>query len=485
MSCLRSLAVGMLVPAFAPAGLAQQAISSELVAGGLSRPLFVTHAPGDDASRIFIVVQGGQIRIFKNGVLLPAPFLDVSAKLVSGGEQGLLGLAFHPDYESNGQFFVNYTDNTGGDTVIERYEVDPNNADLALPASGLPILEIDQPYSNHNGGWIGFGPDGYLYVATGDGGSGGDPGNRAQNGLELLGKMLRLDVDQPSGGLNYGIPPSNPFVGNPAYREEIWAVGLRNPWRCDFDAVTGDLWIADVGQSSWEEINFEPAGAGARNYGWRITEGTHCYNPSSGCNTAGVSLPLHEYDHAGGRCSVTGGALYRGRNMATMHGRYFFSDWCSAQSYSLRQAAGVAVDFVEHTSELAGVGGAYGWGEDADGEIYLCNSWSVRRVIPAGLRLKLPHLVAGGAVTTTISGGAPSAPIGLFFSKHGLGATRVPAAQVRLEIAGAELLALSTTNGQGAASFSGTVPANLLDRTIWVQAAQFGLKSNVVVETVE
>jgi glucose/arabinose dehydrogenase len=485
MTWLRSLAIGMLLLTVARPGVAQQAISSELVTGGFTSPLFVTHAPGDDASRIFIVVQGGQIRIYKNGALLPAPFLDVSAKLLSGGERGLLGLAFHPDYENNGQFFVNYTDNTGGDTVIERYEVDPNNADLALPASGFPILEIDQPYSNHNGGWIGFGPDGYLYVATGDGGSGGDPGNRAQNGLELLGKMLRLDVDNPIGGFNYGIPPSNPFVGNPAFREEIWAYGLRNPWRCDFDPVTGDLWIADVGQSSWEEINFEPAGAGGRNYGWRITEGTHCYNPSSGCNTAGLSLPIHEYDHGGGRCSVTGGALYRGRNMATMHERFFFADYCGNALYSLRHAAGAAVDFADHSGELSGIGIVLGWGKDADGEIYLCNSWSVRRVIPAGFRLKLPHLVAGGAVTTTVSGGAPNAPVGLFFSKHGLGATRVPAAQVRLEIAGAELLALSTTNVQGTASFSGTVPANLQDRTIWVQAAQLGSKSNVVVETVE
>lgn len=477
-------AAGVLVFALATTADAQQTLGTEFVVGGLTSPNFATSAPGDDASRMFIVTQPGQIRLYSGGALLPTPFLDVSAKLVYGGEQGLLGLAFHPDYESNGYFFVNYTDSTGGDTVIERYQVDPNNADVALPASAFPIIEIDQPYSNHNGGWIGFGPDGFLYVGMGDGGAGGDPGNRAQDGQQLLGKILRLDVDHPGVGTNYGIPASNPFVGNPAFLDEIWAYGMRNPWRCDFDPLTGDLWISDVGQASWEEVNYEPAAAGGRNYGWRIMEGNHCFNPSSGCNSAGLELPIHEYDRSGGRCSVIGGFVYRGRNMARMHGRYFFLDWCGGQTYSMRQLGGVEVDFWDHTSEI-GINGGNGWGEDADGELYVCKSTSIHRVIPTGFRIKLPHMTAGSAVTASISGATPSSFCGLFFSKYGMGSTRLPAAQVRLDIAGAELLGLKVTSGQGTTSFTGTVPTNLQDRTLWLQAAQMGSKSNVVVESVE
>jgi glucose/arabinose dehydrogenase len=474
-----------LLAAAASAVPAQQPIDSELVVSGLTAPVFVCAAPGDDASRIFVVTQFGKIRIVANGVLLPTAFLDINSKLLFSGERGLLGMAFHPDYEQNGYFYVNYTDNTGGDTVIERYSVDPNNADVALPASALPILEIDQPYSNHNGGWIEFGPDGYLYVAMGDGGSAGDPGNRAQSGGSLLGKMLRLDVDNPSGGFNYGIPPTNPFVGDPNFLDEIWSYGLRNPWRCDFDDLTGDLWIADVGQGSWEEVDFEPAGVGGRNYGWRIMEGNHCYNPSSGCNMSGLTLPIYEYSHSSGRCSVTGGVVFRGRSMANMHARYFFSDYCGGQTYSIRQVGGTSADFVDHTGELNGLGNIIGWGEDADGEAYVCNTSSVFRVVPSGLRLRLPHLTAGLATVATVTGGTANATCGLFFSPTGLGATTVPPANVTLDLASARLIATSTANGAGVATFGGTVPANLQDRTIWVQAAQFGAKSNVVVETVE
>ncbi|MDA1259929.1 MAG: PQQ-dependent sugar dehydrogenase [Planctomycetota bacterium] len=463
---------------------AQQPIDTELVAS-LNAPVFVCAAPGDDASRIFIVTQFGRIRIVKNGVLLPTPYLDINSKLTFSGERGLLGMAFHPDYEQNGYFFVNYSDNTGGDTVIERYQVDPNDADLAMPASAFTIIEIDQPYSNHNGGWTEFGPDGYLYVAMGDGGSGGDPGNRAQSGSSLLGKMLRLDVDNPAGGLNYGIPPSNPFVGDPNFLDEIWSYGLRNPWRCDFDPLTDDLWIADVGQSAWEEINFEPAGQGGRNYGWRIMEGNHCYNPSSGCNMNGLVLPIYEYSHSSGRCSVTGGVLFRGRSMANMHGRYFFSDYCGGQTYSIRQVGGVQTDFTDHTADLNGIGSIIGWGEDADAEAYVCSTNAVYRVVPSGLRLRLPHLTAGSATTATVTGGALNSTCGIFFSPTGLGATTVPAAGVTLDLASARLIATSTTDGAGSAAFSGTIPANLQDRTIWVQAAQLGSKSNVFIETVD
>ena len=467
----------------------QQPIDTELVASGLNSPVAVTFAPGDTASRIFIVTQYGKIRIVKNGALLPTAFLDINSKLLFSGERGLLGLAFHPNYAQNGYFYVNYTDNTGGDTILERYQVDPNNPDLALLASSFTLIEIDQPYSNHNGGWISFGPDGYLYVGMGDGGSGGDPGNRAQNGQELLGKILRLDVDNPSGGNNYGIPPSNPFVGSPSVREEIWALGVRNPWRCDFDTLTGDLWIGDVGQDAWEEVDFEPAGQGGRNYGWRIMEGKHCYNPSTNCNQSGITLPIYEYSHGGSpfRCSITGGVVFRGRSMATMHGRYFFSDYCSNQTWSFRQSAGSMVDFAEHTLDLNGLSSIVGMGEDADGEMYICTAGgsSVYRVVPAGLRLNVPHLTAGSATTLTVSGAVPNAACGVFYSKVGLGATSIPAAGVVLDVASGLLLGMTQTNGGGTATLGGTVPANLQNRTIWVQAIQLGTKSNVVVETVE
>lgn len=479
----RLLTVGLVAAAPAAAS-AQQPIDTEFVVGGLNAPLFVCAAPGDDASRIFVVTQFGKIRIVENDALLPSSFLDINSKLLFGGERGLLGMAFHPDYEQNGYFYVNYSDNSGGDTVIERYQVDPNNADLALANSAFKLIEIDQPYSNHNGGWIEFGPDGFLYIGMGDGGSGGDPGNRAQSGTSLLGKMLRIDVDNPGGGLNYGIPPSNPFVGNPNFLDEIWSYGLRNPWRSDFDALTGDLWIADVGQNAWEEIDYEPAGTGGRNYGWRITEGNHCYNPSSGCNTNGLVLPIHEYSHGSG-CSVTGGVVFRGRSMANMHARYFFSDYCSSNTWSMRQVGGVKTDFVTHTSELNGIGSIIGWGEDADHEAYVCNTSSVYRIVPFGLRLRLPHLHAGTSAVATVTGGTSNSLCGMFFSTAGLGATTVPAAGITLDLTTARLLATRTTNGAGTASFRGNVPANLQDRTIWVQAAQLGRKSNVVVETVE
>lgn len=466
--------------AFAAVPAAQQPIDAELVVSGLSSPIFVCAAPGDDASRIFVVTQPGRIRIIENGALLPTPFLDLASRLNSGGERGLLGLAFHPDYRQNGYFFVNYTDNTGGDTVIERYSVtsDPNVAD---PNSGFLILEVDQPYSNHNAGWLGFGPDGYLYVPLGDGGSGGDPGNRAQNGQQLLGKILRLDVD---GGSPYAIPPTNPFVGDPNVRDEIWAIGTRNPWRCDFDALTGDLWIADVGQNTWEEIDYEPAGQGGRNYGWRIMEGNHCYNPSSGCNQSGLTLPIHEYSHSFG-CSVTGGVLYRGRAMATMHGRYFFSDYCNALTWSFRQSSGVKTDFVDHSAELNGLASITSWGEDADGEAYVCAGSNVWRVVPAGLRLRAPRLVSGGQATVSVTGGTPLTQCGLFFSLHGLGSTPVPPAGVVLDLAGAHLLAARHADAGGATRFSGTVPAHLQGRTLWLQAVQLGQKSNAAVQPVD
>jgi glucose/arabinose dehydrogenase len=296
------------------------------VASGLERPVGIANA-GDGSGRLFILEQVGRIRIVRDGELLSSPFLDISGRVgSSASEQGLLGLAFHPGYAENGLFFVNYTDQQG-DTVVARFSVsaDPNRAD---PASEAQILTLPQPAGNHNGGHLAFGPDGYLYVGTGDGGGAGDQYGNGQNGGTLLGAMLRLDVD---GAQPYLIPAGNPFVDNPAVRDEIWALGLRNPWRYSFDRLTGDLYIADVGQNQYEEVNYQPADApGGLNYGWPIMEGMHCFPADRDCARAGLTQPVVEYQHAQG-CSVTGGYVYRGQEFPALTGIYLFGDFCSGR----------------------------------------------------------------------------------------------------------------------------------------------------------
>lgn len=323
---------------------------------GLNQPVDITHAR-DGSGRLFVVERSGRIRIVKNGNLLGAPFLNITDRVGDGSsEQGLLSVAFPPDYANKSYFYVYYTD-TSGDTVVARYRVTAD-ADIADPNSEEVILTIDQPYTNHNGGQLAFGPnDGYLYIATGDGGLGGDPQNHAQNPNSLLGKILRIDVEpisppqtispnhvlylpiifstnhQPKS--SYRIPPGNPYTQTTGYRDEIWALGLRNPWRFSFDQETGDLYIGDVGQGSYEEIDHQPASSpGGENYGWRIMEGVHCYNAAS-CDTTGLTLPVVEYNHSLG-CSVTGGAVYRGQDYAGMQGVYFYADYCSGRIWGLQ-----------------------------------------------------------------------------------------------------------------------------------------------------
>ena len=329
-------------------------LTTETVATGLTRPLYLTAPAGDD--RLFIVEQTGRIRIVKGGVVLAAPFLDLSSKVSGGNEQGLLSMAFHPDYGANGLFFINYTDDDG-DTRIERYAVgaDPDVADAG---SAKLILGVAQPRTNHNGGHILFGLDGMLYVALGDGGGAGDPFNNGQNSSTLLGSLLRLDVD---GGDPYAIPSDNPFGS------EIWAIGLRNPWRVAFDPAAGTLYIADVGQSSREEVNAVGDDESGLNYGWRIMEGSSCFG-GGGCDDTGLVLPVLEYDHREG-CSVTGGFVYRGTALPEVVGHYFYSDFCLGFLRSFRLDGADATEQMEW--DVGGLGSVLSFGRDAAGELYI------------------------------------------------------------------------------------------------------------------
>ena len=336
-------------------------LTLQRVAGELTTPVYITPA-GDRSDRLFVVEQDGRIRIIRNGRLLAQPFLDIRSKVVSGGELGLLSVAFHPRFNSNGRFFVNYTTDRGGRlrTVIAEYRVSVPGRDVA-DAEERILLEIDQPFRNHNGGLNLFGPDGMLYIGMGDGGSGGDPMNAGQRLDTLLGKLLRIDVD---GAAPYAIPPDNPFVNRAGARGEIWAYGLRNPWRFSFDRATGRLFLADVGQNQWEEINIIERGG---NYGWRTMEGAHCFNPSTGCDRTGLALPIAEYDHEQG-CSVTGGYVYRGSRIRALVGRYLFADYCSGRIWVLADAGGNRWAMaVALTTDFR----ITSFGEDQTGELYV------------------------------------------------------------------------------------------------------------------
>ena len=330
------------------------------VVSGLDSPVYITHS-GDATNRLFIVEQPGRILVWQPAGTL-TPFLDIRPKVRSGGELGLLGIAFHPRFEENRRFFVNYTRSQSGQitTVIAEYGASVQNPDLASPIERI-LLEFDQPFSNHNGGHLAFGPDGYLYVATGDGGSGGDPLGRGQNRSTLLGKILRIDVD---GALPFSIPPDNPFVGEFGVRPEIWAYGLRNPWRFSFDRMTGELYAADVGQGDWEEVDLVEKGG---NYGWNIMEGAHCFPPSQiSCNTSGLVLPITEYGRAEGR-SVTGGYVYRGSSSTVFRGAYIFGDYASRRIWSLARSGSTWI----RSEELRSGSAISSFGEDTSGELYL------------------------------------------------------------------------------------------------------------------
>ena len=356
----------------------------ELVSSALVDPVGLANA-GDGSGRLFVVERAGRIRIIESNGTLGAIFLDIASRVRSeSSEQGLLGLAFHPNYVGNGFFYVNYIDGSGN-TKVSRFTASATG--LVDPNTEAVILSLGQPASNHNGGHLAFGPDGYLYIGTGDGGGGGDPFGNGQNGQTLLGAMLRLDVDSV---LPYAIPADNPFVGNAGVRDEIWAIGLRNPWRYSFDRESGDLYIADVGQNNYEEVNFQSAASpGGENYGWPRMEGNHCYPIGSSCQTNGLTLPLHEYDHGQG-CSVTGGYVYRGTQSPSILGFYLYGDFCSGRIWGSSPGQGGSRNVV-----LLGQFDILisSFGEDDTGELYVLNKngelYRLRLGLaaPTGLRL--------------------------------------------------------------------------------------------------
>jgi glucose/arabinose dehydrogenase len=352
------------------------AVTLAQVASGLVFPLYLTAPAGD--SRLFIVEKGGAIRIVQNSALLPTPFLDLSAQVSTGGEQGLLGLAFDPQYASNGRFVVHYTD-VAGDTRVSLFRVS-QDANVADAASELAVLAADQPFPNHNGGQVLFGPDGYLYVMLGDGGSSGDPGDRGQSLADLLGSILRIQPLETGG---YAVPADNPFAGMPDVRPEIWSYGLRNPWRVDIDPASGDLYVADVGQGQWEEVSVSTAAAGAGrgvNFGWRIMEGPDCFGSAS-CDQTALELPVVWYDHGRG-CSITGGFVYRGTAIPALQGNYFYSDYCSGFVRSFRLENGAAVDQYNWPTLAPGTN-VPGFGRDAAGELYILGTNGVvYRIVP-------------------------------------------------------------------------------------------------------
>jgi glucose/arabinose dehydrogenase len=358
------------------------------VVTGLDRPVAITHA-GDGSGRLFITLLTGSILIFDGHQILPDPFLDIGALISAGGERGLFSVSFHPNYANNGFLFINYTD-TNGDTVIARYSVsvDPNRVDTA---SATIMLTVPQPYSNHNGGQLQFGPDGLLYIGMGDGGSAGDPLNKAQSLETLLGKILRIDVDE---GFPYGIPVANPFIGHPEASKEIWALGLRNPWRFSFDRLTGDLFIADVGQKDIEEVNYQPADSqGGENYGWRLMEGSQCYEPSANCDNGILELPILEYDHSLG-CSITGGYRYRGDENPALWGTYFYGDYCSGRLWGAvenKNGEWITTELLDTDFQIAS------FGEDENGELYLVHFSSsngiIFRILYTGTTTKVEEFV--------------------------------------------------------------------------------------------
>ena len=448
---------------------------------GLSEPLGIENA-GDGSGRLFILQKSGEVFVFDGSALLPNPFLDLSAQVATNSERGLLGLAFHPSFSVNGFFYVNYT-NLSGDSILSRFSVstDPNLADASTE---VVLLTIPQPAANHNGGQLVFGPDGFLYVSLGDGGSGGDPQDNGQDLSTLLGTILRLDVD---GGSPFAIPSSNPFVGTPGARGEIWAYGLRNPWRFSFDRLTGDLFIADVGQNTREEVNVQPAASpGGENYGWRLMEGSLCFNPPTNCNDGTLTLPVLEYDHSAGDCSITGGFRYRGSRFPQMDGVYFFGDFCTGRIWGATEDSPGSWSFQELlvTSFLIA-----SFGEDEDGEIYVADFGSgvLHQLVTEN---PLPSLTSLSPATVAVEGptfvltvnGSNFIPASVVRWDGGDRTTRFNSStQVEADILAGDI----ATGGSAAVTVFNPAPAGGLSNALTLAITDFSLSASPASATVQ
>ena len=471
------------------------------VAGGFSEPLFLT-TPAGDSARLFIVEQNSAtIRIIKNGAVLAAPFLNIDSKASSGGERGLLGLAFHPNYASNGYFYVNYTDNSGN-TVIARYKVSAN-PDVADPSSEQIMMTVTQPFSNHNGGMLAFSPnDDYLYIGMGDGGSGYDPGNRAQDGQTELGKLLRIDV---GNGTIFTAPASNPFNSDSSVLDIIWAEGFRNPWRFSFDRLNGNLYIGDVGQDTREEISFQAGTSlGGENYGWRCMEGNACTGLSGcTCDDPVLIKPIYDYTHAGGNCAVTGGYVYRGTAIPALDGTYFFADYCSGKIWSFVRSGNTVTQFTDRTAELKPITGQTidnisSFGEDDKGEIYIIDldgeifkivdKASLPQPTPVPTPVPTPRPTAPPSASATLSKftpgtagvrnsltvtGAPRGSLVRFYSSTSTGRTSISTGACKgkaLDLRSPALLGTASADSTGKATVNVSLSRSLGGRTVYMQA---------------
>jgi glucose/arabinose dehydrogenase len=493
------------------AGAASSQVTTKRIATGFSNPLWIGAPDGDP--RVFFAIQSGGVRIIKNGVHLSNPFLSIPALTSGGSEQGLLGMAFHPDYANNGFFFLNYTNNSGN-TVVSRWSVDPGDPDRADPSSEEIVITINQPFSNHNGGDIHFNPlDGYLYIGTGDGGSANDPACRAQNLNNLLGKMLRIDVDT----LPYSIPADNPFVGVPSTRGEVYHYGLRNPWRFSFDRVTGDLYIGDVGQNAREEISFAAHADAGVNFGWKIMEGNRCNSTSScpggtpACFNAAYTPPIVELFQSGfgGPLSIIGGYVYRGDLMPGEVGTYFFADFNDDIIRSIEYDVGsnTVSNFQDRTSELTPNVGAIrniaAWGEDGFGELYIADhtasqNGEIFKVVPVGAA-QASAVIDNGSGINAVTYTAQSLPIignvykaEVDVSTHPGGATfslifgfsgvsSFPTAIGEILISGTNVFSFAVASSGGVDSYSENIPVALGFNGVQVQSQAFSIGAGTTV----
>lgn len=488
LATLGCAAIAASLLAARPAGA--QRLTTEMITRDVTMPTWAGAAPGD-SDRIFITERNsGLVKIVRDGQVLPAPFLDVSANLRPRFDGGLMCMAFDPDFAHNRFFYVYYTDRRN-DAVVERFEVS-SDPDVADPATRFEVIRIERtgPEDMHAGGFIGFSPtDGYLYITSGDGGPQGDPNGNAQNGLIPLGKILRIAL---AGDAGYTIPPENPFIGRSEFLPEIWALGMRNPWRASFDSRTGDLYVADVGHESWEEVTFIAEGDGGHNLGWAIAEGSRCFPPDRSCDRRGLSDPIVEYPHGGEppRCCIIGGAVYRGSSVPLLDGHYFYSDFCSGEIWSLRYDGQRLVETLDHSAQIRRpdgqrFGGLSSITQDHEGNLLIVDFTSgVYRVVTA-MQLDAPPLLGGQRVEFTMTGAAPGSRVVLLYSLAGTGRTRLEQLDVTVALADPLVAGFANADGEGRARWTVPIPQTARARAIWFQAAERGNASDVARRVVQ